>query len=77
MDILIYLQLTYAFIKKLSELLQLSIELNRKPVSAFASPQVHPDFMSEIVPQCKYCCRIKFFTMILQSVFVSQYLTFK
>lgn len=38
-------------IGKSQELLQLSIELNRKPVSAFASSQVHPDFTSEIVPQ--------------------------
>ena len=38
-------------IGKSQELLQLSIDLNRKPLSAFASPQVHPDFTSEIVPQ--------------------------
>jgi len=38
-------------IGKSQELLQLSFDLNRKPVSAFASPQVHPDFTSEIVPQ--------------------------
>ena len=38
-------------IGKSQELLQLSIDLNRKPLSAFASPQVQPDFTSEIVPQ--------------------------
>ena len=38
-------------IVKSQELLQMSTELNRKPTSAFASPQVQPDFTSEIVPQ--------------------------
>ena len=28
----------------------MSTELNRKPTSAFATPQVQPDFTSEIVP---------------------------
>ena len=37
-------------IVKSQELLQLSTELNRKPTSAFATPQVQPDFTSEIVP---------------------------